>query len=274
MAKQKSNKHSRVFDERKREFLDLFSKEAQEIRDSIVKDLPAYNALLSIHAESFEEVALRQLAKDRGVPFNKISPPVPDCPFCSNGNVRKKEDKIYLCKDCKKTFAVTRGSIASGTKCDALTWMKVLQCVIDGISQTKTCEYSGIAPETYYALRNRIFYAMQILLSDIKLYGHIEVDNTFIRLSYKGKRQQEIDCEDDDGEDGAINNDLVSSLRPPRYRGSPNAPHEKNANSVCIFTAIDDRGHVMTRFAGIGVTNYRVLKSNVQEDKFLRAVPE
>ena len=90
----------------------------------------------------------------------------------------------------------------------------------------------------------------------------------FVRASYKGKNLQETDYEED-----SIHFDPSHKPRPPRYRGEANTQSEKNSNSVCIFTTIDDRGHVIVRFAGIGVTNYRILKSNVQEDKFLRTVP-
>ena len=80
MAKSNQPKKKRIFEERKQAYMELFAREAQEIRDSIARDLPAYNAILSIHAESFEEIALRQLADKRGIPYDKNKPPIPDCP--------------------------------------------------------------------------------------------------------------------------------------------------------------------------------------------------
>lgn len=96
MTKKNDKKQHRIFEERKREFLSLFAKEAQEIRDSIVKDLPAYNAILFILAESFEEVALRLLAEERGIPFDRTSPPIPDLPILQKYNCAKERRKNLL----------------------------------------------------------------------------------------------------------------------------------------------------------------------------------
>lgn len=267
--KKKEQSSSRVFEERKQQFMLLFSREARMVRDSIVEDLPAYNLLLSIHAESFEEITLRQLAEQQNIIYDPERPPIPDCPFCGQSDsVGRKEDNILRCRRCDKTFTINHNSIASGTKCDALTWMKILQCLLNYTGVSKTCEYCEISENTYYNIRNRLFYAMQIVLQGIKLYGNIEVDNTFVRSSYKGVNL----CESEFPEDSIFFDDSFKP-RSARARGGSFSNDIKNANHICIFTGIDDRGHVIARFAGVGNISYLSLKHYIPADKFLTKVP-
>lgn len=248
----------------------LFSKEAKEIRDSIVRDLPAYNDVLSIHAESFEEVALRMLAEDRGIPFNPMEPPVPPCPFCGEEKrVHKKEKSTYICRSCGKTYSANHNSISSGTKCDSLTWMKVLHCVLNSATLKQTCDYCGVSPETYYNLRGRLFYAMSLVLSNVRLYGEIQIDTTFVRSNYKGIDLQIHDYPEDSpfAEDGI-------KPRAAKARGGSFSYEEKNANNLAILAAIDDRGHVITRFAGVGIANHKKYLQYVPAAHYLATVPE
>ena len=248
----------------------LFSREAREIRDSIVRDLPAYNDILSIHAESFEEAALRMLAEERGIPFNPTDPPVPPCPFCKETDrVHKKERSTYICRSCGKTYSANHNSISSGTKCDSLTWMKLLRCILDSVTQKQTCDYCGISPETYYNLRSRLFYAMSLVLSDVRLYGEIQIDVTFVRSSYKGVDLQVHDYP----EDSPFTEDSVKP-RAAKERGGGFSYEEKNANSIAILAAIDDRGHVVTRVAGVGIASHRKYLQHVPSAHYLAAVPE
>ena len=268
MAKKKDSRH-RSSEDRKRDFMFLFAREAPYIRDSLVKDLPAYNMLLSMGAESFEELALREVARQRNVVYSKDSPILPDCPHCGYHESIGKKNKLYFCNVCQRKFAANYNSISSATKCDALTWMKVLQCILNFSGVTKTCEYCDITESTYYNLRSRLFYGMQLLLENVRLYGNVEVDNTFVRTSFKGMALRESEFSED-----SIFYDKGFKPRAARSRGGAYSQAERNANHLCVFTAIDDRGHVLARFAGVGITSFRALKSYIPEDKFLREVPQ
>lgn len=265
----------RFSDERVRMFLQIFARESEYVRESIVKDLPAYNALLSLQVFSFEELALQYIADIKGIKYDPEQPPQPICPYCDSENVGRKKyansgkENLYRCYDCSRTFSANYNSISTGTKCSALTWMKLLQCLLNFIPIAKTCEYCDISETTYYNLRNRIFHAMQILLTDVKLYGNIEVDNTFVRTSYKGVNLQESEFPEE-----SIFFDSTFKPRDAKKRGCRSLNIDKNANNICVFTAIDDRGHVMTRFVGVGVANYLSLKSFLPADKYLKIVPE
>ena len=220
-------------------------------------------------AVSFKDFALQQVAAERGEAYEMDNPPLPDCPFCKRrDSVGRKGAELYRCRTCDQSFSANYKSISSGTKCDAVTWMKVLQCLLDFAGIYKTCDYCGIAPNTYYQIRNRIFYAMQVVLEEVKLYGIVEVDNTFVRASYKGVNLEESPYDEDSF---FFNGDFIPRER--RDRGGAYTHDEKNANHLCIFTAIDDRGHVLARFAGMGATNYLALKNYVPTDKFVPSVP-
>lgn len=97
----------------------------------------------------------------------------------------------------------------------------------------------------------------------------MQVDNTFCRISYKGVNLKESEFDED-----SIFFDPTFKPRTARKRGAGYQYREKNANSICIFTAIDEFGHVVTRFVNIGATNYKALKYNVPADKYLLTVPQ
>ena len=258
------------FSDKKKAFLLLFSRQSHELRQSILAELPAYHALLSLEADTFEELALKVQAKKRGVRYTKDVPVVPDCPFCGKYDaVTKKTGYTYRCRTCNHTFSANHNSISSGTKQDALTWMKVLQCMMDFISIAEACERCGINKKTYYLIRNRIFYGLQLLMEQVRLYGEIQVDNTFVRISYKGMDLQTFDELED-----SVFYDEIFKPRPGKKRGKRNQLVERSANSVCIFSAIDDRGHVMARYVGVGMTSYRKLKQYIPVEKYLLSVPE
>lgn len=256
------------FSDKKQAVMRLFAQQSPEVRESILWDLPAYNAMLSLDVDSFGELALKAIAKQRGVPYSKSSPPVPECPYCGKyETVTKKTGYMYRCKPCKRSFEVNYNSISSGYT-DALLWMKILRCMLDFVSVSETCERCGIHKNSYYTIRNHLFYGLQILLDRVKLFGEVQVDNTFVRVSYKG-----MDLHASDELEDSVLYEEIFKPRPGRERGGSYLMTERNANSVCIFTAIDDRSHVFARYNGIGLSSYRAMKQFIPSDKFLLDVP-
>ena len=133
----------------------------------------------------------------------------------------------------------------------------------------KSCDYCGITATTFYNIRNRIFYAMQLMMDKVKLYGNIQCDNTFIYLSYKGTRLIQEEYPDD-----SPFADITTAPRKSRNRGGSYSYAEKNKNSICIFAAIDDYGHIVTRMVGIGSATGRKLYNAVGSMKYLYTVPK
>lgn len=264
------NMDSFDFRDKKGAFMRFFAMQDRNVRSDILKDLPALHALLSLESESFEEMALRQIATARGEKYDKDKPPRPDCPNCKNhDSVVKKTGYMFRCTACGKTFSANYNSISSGTKQDALTWMKVFQGILNFRTVSQICEFCGIEKATFYRIRNRLFYAIQLLMADLKIYGTIEVDISFIRASYRGRSLSAPDYTEN-----SVFYEYPFVPRPSRKRGEANSFAERSINTLAIFTAIDDRGHVFCRFAGNGAVSARALNTYIPADKFLLEVPE
>ncbi len=268
------NKLSSVDAARVDEYLKVFAKENSAIRQELSSILPAYNELLEMHALSFKEFALLPIAEERGL---DVSDPLfsydnikPACIKCGNTEtIRQVEDNNYVCSVCKNKYAANHDSISSKTKCSSIVWLKVLQCLLKNLTQDQTCEFCGIAPNTYYNIRNRLFYGMQVLLSDLKLYGKIQCDNTFIHVSYKG-----LDLADDDYDEDSVFFNESFIPRQARVRGGSYSSKDKDKNSVCIFVAADDFGHVFSKLVGIGSATGSSINKAVGNNKFLLKVPD
>lgn len=255
-------------------FLELFSKERTDIRKEIASVLPAYNELLEMHALTFEQFALQIAAEERGIdytdPLFSYDSIMPSCPVCNkHTNTRRKQDNLFYCNTCKVKFAANHDSISSGTKCSSVTWLKVLRSIMNFSTLEETCRAADISPATYYNIRNRLFYGMQILMEDIKLYDIVYCDFSFARASYKGMDLYDPDYPDDSP---LFEEDYIP--RESRKRGSPNKSDERTTNSIAIFTAIDSSSHVFTKVAGFGKPTNTSLRNAVGSGKILLTVPQ
>lgn len=247
--------------------------ELPEVRLEIAKSFPAYNSLLNLHAKSFKEFALLPIAREQGInvsdPLFDYKTVLPYCPQCSSQEyVIHKGKSGYLCNNCGIKFQANSNSISSGFKLSSVVWRKVLDCMLNFYTLQTSCDYCGITATTYYNIRNRIFYAMQLLMDKVKLYGNIQCDNTFIHLSYKGTRL----IQDEYPEDSPFA-EITKAPRKSRKRGGAYNNSEKSKNSICIFAAIDDYGHVLTRMIGIGSATGKRLYNSVGSMKYLYSIP-
>lgn len=68
--------------------------------------------------------------------------------------------------------------------------------------------------------------------------------------------------------------DTSTKPREAKQRGGPNSSKSQVRESICIFCAIDDRGHVFSRYVGIGRASIKLLKYSLKSDKILLAVPD
>ncbi len=177
------------------DILELLSKEHPNIRTEIANTFPAYNSLLNLHAKTFEEFELRPIARNKGLNYEDIlfnyHTVIPPYPKCQKDSfvVRRGQD-TYWCKRCEFKFKPHYNSISSGTKQSSVVWRKILYCMLEFYSVKRTCEYCKITATTFYNIRNRIFYAMELMMNEVKLYGNIQCDNTMAYLSFKGTELQ------------------------------------------------------------------------------------
>ena len=259
---------------RAEKLMEALSGELNAVRNEIAKSFPAYNSLLNLHAMSFEEFALLPLAREKNLNYCDVlfnyRQVVPSCPICTRDEgIVRKGIGMYYCNHCNKKFKANHDSISSGFKLSSLTWRKILHCMLNFYSLRQACDYCDITATTYYNIRNRIFYAMQLMMDEVKLYGNIQCDNTFVHLSYKGSRLQDEEYP----EDSPFSKRELAS-RSARKRGGSYSNAEKNKNSICIFTAIDECGHVMVKMVGVGVASAQRIYNTVGSLKYLYTVPE
>lgn len=262
---------------RAEKFLVSFSREHKDIRGEIARIIPEYNDLLEMHAVSFEEFALQYVAQQQGLPYEdplfdyatvKVS-----CPKCGEADkITRQKDGSFQCSKCRKHYSANAGSISSQSNCSAATWLKVLHCIVSQFTVEQTTAFCGISPSTYYSIVVKLFYATSLLLQDMKLYGVIEADITFVHSNYRG-----VDLEDVEYPEGSIFEEIKYLPRQRKKRGGADpalSNKEKNRNAVAIFTAIDDRGHCFVRCAGLGSVTAKRLEKCIPRGCILDSVPD
>jgi transposase-like protein len=126
-------------------------------------------------------------------------PDKPYCPHCGsvndhyflkpdNGVSRKttrgsvSERRVWKCRDCRKQFSVTTGTVFHGSKVSLRIWLFVFfeMCANkSGIAAREISRKYGVAPKTAWFMTQRIREAMMNDSSG-KLSGNIVADETYI----------------------------------------------------------------------------------------------
>ena len=117
------------------------------------------------------------------------------CPYCSGHNLikfgKRKTKQRFSCKDCKKTFVSTTGTIMEASHFDKDTWKIVIEDTLDGtVSLDKTAERAGISHGTAFNMRHKILMALEAAEkeSPVLLQGVSELDETYVLECQKGKK--------------------------------------------------------------------------------------
>lgn len=175
----------------------------------------------------------------------------PTCPHCQSGlNPHRwgthKGVQRYRCRDCKKTFtALTKTPLARLKKREQ--WMAYFATMLDSMPLRKAAKHCGISLDTSFRWRHRFLKLVDSLNAD-ELSGVVEVDETFFRESFKGKRNL--------------------TERRPRRRGNA---HSAEATLIPVLVA-RDRNRAVADFVmpnmTIGEVESRLL-SRIPEDSVL-----
>ena len=151
-----------------------------------------------------------------------------------NGKGRNGRQR-YTCKDCGKTFYAVQDSLSSNVNQDMNAWIKFVRGMIRQYSLEELSEDCNISKTTALSWRLRVFQALEILSSKVKLSGNIIADDT--RLNYNLK-----------GNHGAH----FPMPRNARARGGSYSVKSHNKNQICILCAIDENGNSFSRVVGFG----------------------
>ncbi|MBO4852317.1 MAG: IS1 family transposase, partial [Schwartzia sp.] len=121
---------------------------------------------------------------------NHTSADRPCCPHCGSVHVVKNGHKggaqRYVCRDCKKTFAITNNTILFSTKKQISTWEKYLECMMNKFSLRKCAEVCEIGLSTAFIWRHKILDALQNMHNEVTINGVAQADETYFSVSYKG----------------------------------------------------------------------------------------
>ena len=156
-----------------------------------------------------------------------------------NGNQR------YICRDCGKTFTLSTDTVITNTKKPILTWKNFIISTIKGLSLAKSAEACDISVPTAFAWRHKIFHAMNLPQAEVVFDGVVEMDETFINVSYKGNHK---------------NSKTFTMPRQSFRRGTDNHPKSQD-DRACVFCAVERGKRVWGAVPFCGLINVDRLTS-------------
>ena len=160
-----------------------------------------------------------------------------ECPKCQckdvNKNGKSNGRQRYICKRCRTSFDEFTMSPFSNTKLGLDKWIKYCELMILGLSIRKCAEEVGVGVKTSFYMRHRILDVINLSLKNDKVEGIVEVDECFIKESFKGNHSKST---------------TFVMPRNPRKRGKGKNDKKKRGISkeqICIETAIDRKGNIL-----------------------------
>ncbi|MEG0569957.1 MAG: IS1595 family transposase [Erysipelotrichales bacterium] len=160
-----------------------------------------------------------------------------ECPKCQCKDVYKNGKsngrQRYLCKRCRCNFDEFTSSPFSSTKLGLDKWLKYCELMILGMCIRECASEIGVGVKTSFYMRHRILDVINLSLKEDTVAGIVEVDEFFIRHSYKGNHSK---------------NPNFVMPREPRKRGKGKNDKKKRGISneqLCIETGIDRKGNIV-----------------------------
>ena len=175
------------------------------------------------------------------------------CPKCGsfhlvkNGKVRNHQR--FICKDCQHHFTEYCNTIFNLSKKDILLWKSYIKMMFEGYTIKQIANELKICIQTSFRWRHKILSVLENKFMNDILKGIVEVDETLILLSHKGKKI--------DGIKG-------------RKRGGVSKFRGQSHEQVGILVAIDRNKNVISEIYGCGKISSKNVKdvlSGRVEDK-------
>ena len=157
------------------------------------------------------------------------------CPINEEHKIKKNGHKSgtqrYYCKDCNKSFSITNGTIIKYSNLNYNQFKTFLKCMYDYKPLNETALEVGISKTATFELQIRIFAALDQIYSRILLKGEIQVDEKYVRTSFKGFRPEQMP-------------------RPSRHNGNSDLTSGISEDQVCIVAAIDSYDNLVIKVVG------------------------
>lgn len=112
--------------------------------------------------------------------------------FAKNGKDRKGNTR-YICRDCGKSFTALTNTALCGTRKTASAWKTYVECLLDGRPLEECAKRSGISTRTAFTWRHKILTALSEHSFNHGYDGLMEMDEMFVRISYKGNHKHSKD---------------------------------------------------------------------------------
>lgn len=224
---------------------------SEEAKDELYSLLRTERCLRWLGIESEEELIEQVYSEERKkwcqnnrVPYIKNEETDAICPNRYKHRVRRdgyvSGTKIprYECLDCKeeKGFSGLKNTLLYNRGFDIVKWYSFIDSIFSGLSIEETARRCGIGETTAQLWRLLLFHATSELQKDIVLFGDIEVDETFLPTSYKGK-------------------DMIATegvFREQHKRGKSIVQKDIQKDYVCIICGVDSQANCFARIAGLG----------------------
>ena len=172
------------------------------------------------------------------------------CPKCGHSELNKNGKTYgrqrYICKKCRRTFDERSLSPLSNTKLSLEKWLKYCQFMIEGGTIRMCAEEVGVSVPTAFFMRHKILDVINVSLKYETLEGIVETDACYINESFKGSP---IYKQFDEKYFKTFDKSRVSCLGVHFNRTPGMIPSYNNIkeSQICINTAIDKKGHILTR---------------------------
>lgn len=146
--------------------------------------------------------------------------------FVKNGKDRKGNVR-YICRDCGKSFTALTDTTLCGTRKTADAWKAYVENLLEGRSLEQCAKRCGISTRTAFTWRHKILTTLSEHSFDHEYSGLMELDEMFVRVSYKGNHTK--------------SKDFVMP-RAPHKRGNDGRDATNKNNSKVSVVCVAERG--------------------------------
>ncbi|MCM8710094.1 IS1595 family transposase [Clostridium sp. SYSU_GA19001] len=165
------------------------------------------------------------------------------CPHCEHDEVSRNGKyngkQRYICKSCRKTFTDFTRSPKHNSKKDVKQWIQYAKCMINGYSIKRCTKEVKINIPTSFYWRHKISDAIRAFMGIGSVGGVVEVDEAFIRESFKGNHKKSTTFA------------IPRKAHKRGVKGSFSSKTEKrkrgiSKEQVCVLCAMNRAGNLIT----------------------------